>query len=159
MRDTTETSSITERPSTDQPRAGKLMSFTREHPALSVMGAAGVGLLGGFELAAGVLLGAGIIAIADRRDGRNATPEAAEAVRTVRQRAQRLLDRAPKSWRDRARAVIQAARGKLQPLPQQQASQAPTPSPSQPASDPTLGREYGARDEFAEDAELGIPPI
>ena len=36
--------------------------LARAHPVLTVLGAAGLGLLGGVELAAGVLIGAGVLA-------------------------------------------------------------------------------------------------
>src|SRR5947208_9728998 len=48
----------------------KLIAFAREHPKLSVVGAAGIGLLGGAEVAAGVLIGAGGAALLHLELGR-----------------------------------------------------------------------------------------
>ena len=78
------------------------MRFAREHPALSVLGAAGIGLFGGVELAAGMLIGAGVVAALRGTDGTK-----------LRERARAFLDRAPPHVRERARAVVQAARGKI----------------------------------------------
>ncbi|MBX3159767.1 MAG: hypothetical protein KF773_27605 [Deltaproteobacteria bacterium] len=83
---------------------GRLMRFAREHPALSAIGAAGIGLFGGAEVAAGVLIGAGVMAVLHRR---RRPP--------LRERAQSLLDRAPHELKERVRAVMQAARGRLHP--------------------------------------------
>lgn len=90
----------TERAPEDHEHAG-LWKAARAHPALSVLGAAGLGLLGGFELAAGVLIGAGVIAALRH------TPNG-----SLRERAKQILDRAPHDLRERARALVQAARGK-----------------------------------------------
>jgi hypothetical protein len=76
--------------------------FVHRHPIATLLGAAAVALLGGIELAAGVLIGGGVAALAVRPNG----------VRTVRERARALLDRAPSQVKERARAVMQAARGK-----------------------------------------------
>jgi ElaB/YqjD/DUF883 family membrane-anchored ribosome-binding protein len=85
----------------EQPKHG-LRRFAREHPVLSVLGAAGIGLFGGVELAAGVLLGAGVMAGVRGTGGAK-----------FRERARAFLDRAPPHVRARARAVVQAARGKI----------------------------------------------
>jgi hypothetical protein len=114
------------------PRLGNLMTFMRHHPVASVLGAAGVGLLGGPEIALGVVLGAGISVLIDRRGaGRSAgaavdagAPDAAEGARHVRQRAREILDGAPGIVKQRARAVVQAVRGQIAPVPE--AEQAPT---------------------------------
>ncbi len=97
------------------PRLGKALSFARQHPALSVLGAASIGLLGGLELAAGVLIGAGAAALLGR-DDRPATEDLSAESRAVRDRGRKLLDRAPREAMNRARAVVQAARGKIAPM-------------------------------------------
>ncbi|HEX3476401.1 MAG TPA: hypothetical protein VHT91_15360 [Kofleriaceae bacterium] len=104
----------------------------RHHPVVSVLGAAGVGLIGGPEIALGVVLGAGVAVLIDRRGaGRSvhATVEAgaadaADGARHVRQRAREILDGAPGIVRQRARAVVQAVRGQIAPVPEPE--QAPT---------------------------------
>lgn len=78
----------------EEPRRGRLRNFARRHPALAVIGAAGLGLFGGLELAAGMLAGAGI------------------AMFVARQREPREPTQAMRAVRDRARAVVDAALGK-----------------------------------------------
>jgi hypothetical protein len=80
----------------DEHHRGRLRSFARRHPALTVIGAAGLGLLAGPELAAGILAGAGIGMLLRRQGGR----EAREPTQTMR------------AVRERARAVVDAALGK-----------------------------------------------
>jgi len=114
------------------PRLGNLMTFVRHHPVASVLGAAGVGLIGGPEVAFGVVLGAGVAVLIDRRTtGRSVretvevgAADAAEGARHVRQRAREILDGTPGIVRQRARAVVQAVRGQIAPVPQPE--QAPT---------------------------------
>lgn len=114
------------------PRLGKLMTFARHHPVVSVLGAAGVGLIGGPEIAFGVVLGAGIAVLIDRRSGERSAREtveagaadAAEGARHVRQRAREILDDAPGIVKQRVRAVVQAVRGQIAPVPAHE--QAPT---------------------------------
>jgi hypothetical protein len=91
----------------------RLLQFAQHHPTLAVLGAAGIGLFGGLELALGVVIGAGMLALAGRR---SAPPEhdAPESAHTVRQRANQLIENA--HLRDRARAVVQAARGQIAPI-------------------------------------------
>jgi hypothetical protein len=84
----------------------RLMRFVRRHPAMSAVGAVGIGLLGGIELAAGIAIGAGAMAILDRPGNAH-----------LRDRARALLDRAPEGLRERVRAVMQAARGKQSVAP------------------------------------------
>ena len=87
----------------------RMWRFARRHPALSILGTAGLGLIGGLELAGGVLIGAGVAAALRGRSGEGA----AEPVRDVRERARSILSRAPHEVRERARAVVDAARGKM----------------------------------------------
>ena len=116
------------------PRLGHLMTFARHHPVVSVLGAAGVGLIGGPEVAFGVMLGAGIAVLIDRRaDGRSAratveagAADAAEGAHHVRQRAREILDDAPGIVKQRVRAVVQAVRGQIAPVPEHEHEQAPT---------------------------------
>lgn len=88
------------------------VEFARRHPALALIGAAGVGLIGGLELVAGVVIGAGVSALVRAHDGRAVATEARE----VRERARALVGRLPHEVTKRARAVLQAARGKLDPV-------------------------------------------
>jgi len=114
-----------------QPRFKKLLGFAIRHPVVSVIGVAGAGLLAGPELALGVVLGGGVAAlIARTRTAEHRVEEkTTETVGTVRQRARQILDVAPEV-KQRARAVIQAARGKISPV-------------SQPASDSPPSRPEG----------------
>ena len=114
------------------PRLGNLMTFVRHHPVAAVLGAAGVGLIGGPEIAFGVVLGAGIAVLIDRRGGGRSVratveagaADAADGARHVRQRAREILDDAPGIVRQRARAVVQAVRGQITAVPEPE--QAPT---------------------------------
>lgn len=81
----------------------KMWRFACEHPVLSIFGAAGIGLLGGVELAGGVLIGAGVAAAL--RGTRGDAPE-----RSVRERARSMISRAPHDVKERARAVVDAVR-------------------------------------------------
>jgi hypothetical protein len=91
-------------PTNQQPesshREGRITQFGRRHPALTVAGLAAAGLLGGVELAAGVLLGAGVAALLRRPSGSPGQPET---------RAQELRQRIE----ERARAIVSAARGEI----------------------------------------------
>ena len=108
------------------------MTFMRHHPVVSVLGAAGVGLIGGAEVALGAVLGAGIAVLIDRRGADRSVrttveagaADAAEGARHVRQRAREILDEAPGIVKQRARAVVQAVRGQIAPVPEPE--QAPT---------------------------------
>ncbi|HEX8108864.1 MAG TPA: hypothetical protein VF516_14130 [Kofleriaceae bacterium] len=119
------------------------MTFARQHPVMSVLGAAGVGLIGGPEIALGVVLGAGVAVLIDRRGGERAVGEvveasagdAAEGARHVRQRAREILDGAPEIVKQRARAVVQAVRGQIAPMPEPE--QAPTHEASAQGAGPT----------------------
>jgi hypothetical protein len=84
--------------------AGRWTSFARRHPGLAVIGAAAVSLLGGVEVAAGVLIGAGVLALVG--------PRKESHVEAGPRREHELL---PRDLRVRARAIVQAARGELQP--------------------------------------------
>ena len=86
----------------------RLWRFARAHPLASILGVAGFGLFGGIELAGGVLIGAGIAAALRGRPGD--LQRAEETARTVRHRARSFLARAPHEVRERARAVVDAAR-------------------------------------------------
>jgi hypothetical protein len=69
-------------------RFERMMTFARRHPGATVIGAAGIGLFGGLEIAAAVLIGAGVAALV------------------------RLPDRAPRTTdvRDRARSFVERVR-------------------------------------------------
>ena len=109
------------------PRLGRLLSFARRHPALSVIGVAGAGLLAGPELALGVVLGAGVAVLIDRRSGgrverveervERVEEEAVDTARGVRRRARQIFDAEAEIVKQRARAVVQAARGQIPPTP------------------------------------------
>lgn len=92
-------------------------SFVRRHPALTVAGAVGVGLVGGLELAGGMLIGAVIATILQRDDARRAA---------LRTRVRHAADHVPQVVRDRARAVVDAALGRS--APQKPDETAPAPS-------------------------------
>src|SRR5574338_715443 len=111
-------------PMPESPRDGRLMQFGRRHPVLTVAGLAGVGLVGGLEMAAGVLVGAGVTALIRRRDHTARLREGThheeaqppEAQHEGPGRMRRMLERAPQdllAWRERARAVVLAARGEI----------------------------------------------
>jgi hypothetical protein len=82
-----------------------MMAFARRHPVAAVLGAAGVGLFGGFEIAAAILVGAGVAAIVAR--GQRA-PQA----HVVREKARGVFARRPE-LKNRARAVVDAVRGRV----------------------------------------------
>jgi hypothetical protein len=108
----------------------RLVRFGREHPALTIVGVAGVGLAGGLEMAAGVVLGAGVAALIGRSDGRGMAEPAPE----IRGRMRQLLDRTPHDLRQRARAVMLAARGKITPPPEAE-HKPPPPKPEAGATE------------------------
>lgn len=101
-----ETTSLDER---KQPSSA--LAYARRHPALTVIGAAAVGLLGGVELAAGVLIGAGVAAFARARAPQPIEQEA----HGLKERGRQLMSHVPDDVKQRARAVMQAARGQLPP--------------------------------------------
>jgi hypothetical protein len=72
----------------------RAICFAREHPGVSIVAATGVGLFGGIEVAAGVLFGAVVAALVARGD--HEAPH--DHVR---------------SMRERARAAVGAARGRI----------------------------------------------
>src|ERR1041385_9227944 len=75
-------------------RLDRLMTYAREHPRAMVISAAGIGLFGGIEIAAAVLLGAGVAALVK-------LPDRAPPMEGVRDRA--------RSFVDRVRDVVQRA--------------------------------------------------
>jgi ElaB/YqjD/DUF883 family membrane-anchored ribosome-binding protein len=107
--------------------------FAREHPAASVLGAAAVGLFGGIELAAGLVLGAGLFSLLRPKKGES--PIESQA---VRDRARRVLERTPRELLKRARAVVQAARGKVAPV--EESPEATQQRPSSPPATPTTAQ-------------------
>lgn len=126
-----------------------------------MISAAGVGLLGGAELALGVVLGAGVGMLIEkkgdgaRRRAEKATEKveqgmekigeeveeaaagATEAAHTVRRRARQLIDTAPGTVKRRARAVVQAARGQISPVPP--AGGPPLQQPASEAAETSAG--------------------
>jgi hypothetical protein len=90
--------------SEDKPREhdGRFARFGRKHPAWTIAGLAAAGLIGGVEMAAGVLLGAGVIALLRAR------PSAPEPEAPARSHDLQDL-------KDRARAIVKAAKGELVP--------------------------------------------
>jgi len=80
-----------------------LGAFARKHPVATVIGLGGLGLLGGVELAAGILLGAGIDSLLRR--------ESSHHRHSLREKSRAMIDRMPHTVRERARAVVAAARG------------------------------------------------
>ena len=110
----------------------RLLRFGQRHPALTVAGIAGAGLFGGIEMAAGVLLGAGVAALIRRRGNGVAEP-VTSAERHGR--IHRILERTPHDLRDlkqRARAVMSAALGESSPEPSMPQQKPAEPSGSTP---------------------------
>jgi hypothetical protein len=94
------------------PQVTREPGFARRHPMITVLGAAGLGLFGGFELAAGVLIGAGVLAALRVRDGHALGRELGAEMHQTGEKARGLIDRMSPEIRARARAVVEAARGK-----------------------------------------------
>lgn len=106
------------------------MRFGRRHPALTVAGLAGAGLFGGVELATGVLLGASVAALIRRPNGAAPTQSAARRAGGLH----RFLARTPHDLhelKERARSVMQAARGDFTPSTQP-AQEEPRPAQEAP---------------------------
>jgi hypothetical protein len=80
-------------------QAPAIGGFLRRHPALTVLGAASIGVLGGAEMVAGVVLGAGVAALL----GRAPHAHAAREHHRIRDRVSRASER--------ARAIVHAALG------------------------------------------------
>jgi hypothetical protein len=117
----------------------RLVRFGREHPALTIAGLAGAGLFGGLEMAAGIVLGAGVAALVRRPNGHST----AEPAREIRGRMRQMLDRAPHELKERARAVLLAARGKITAPPGAE-HEAPAPVHEAPAPRPEATATQGA---------------
>ncbi len=81
--------------STSEPHG--VIGLMRKHPTLTLLSVAGIGLFGGIELAAGVLLGMGVSAFVRRSNGQSAAKshDAFDALRA------------------RMREIVLAARGRL----------------------------------------------
>ena len=92
----------------------RLRAFARKHPIVSVVGAAGIALLGGVEVAAGVLAGAGLATILQRRSSEHVSREGHHL---------------PDVIRDRARAVVDAAFGKARHTDGESTVEPPAPHP------------------------------
>jgi hypothetical protein len=93
------------------PRGGRgALGLARRHPALTMAGAATLGLFGGFEVAAGIAIGAAMLALL--REGRERAAPGAAATHRVRDRARKRWNDLPQAVRERTRAIVQAARGK-----------------------------------------------
>jgi hypothetical protein len=90
----------------------KVTGFFRRHPVLAVLGTAGAGLIGGIELAFGVVLGAGVAALVGKPGAARAA--ATEVKEETAQAGERLAKLTPEVQK-RARAILQAARGRLAP--------------------------------------------
>ena len=84
------------------PGVRSVVAFVRRHPVVTVLGAAGVGLFGGIEIATAMLVGAGVAAVVARGGGQP---------HVVRVRARGILARHPEI-QNRARAIVNAVRGK-----------------------------------------------
>lgn len=125
MENTNKTPSPSQRP-------GRVMTFARKHPVLTIAGLGGAGLLGGAELAGGILLGAGLHAMLSRRGSRDKL----EVPHTLREKSRAFADRMPPVVRQRARAVVDAARGRTQPTP---------PSEQKPPAEPAASQADAGR--------------
>jgi len=73
-------------PAETRSRLERFMSFAREHPRTMVIGAAGIGLFGGLEIAAAMLVGAGVAALVK-------LPDRAPPMAAVRDRARSMAER------------------------------------------------------------------
>jgi ElaB/YqjD/DUF883 family membrane-anchored ribosome-binding protein len=96
-------------------RTRRIARFARQHPRLSVLTLAGVGILVAPELAFGALLGAGATMFATRSGGKHLRDEAEDVRAASRGRARDVLRRAEElscEMRTRARAVVRAAQGR-----------------------------------------------
>ena len=93
-----------------QHNGGRLRHVAQEHPIVTVLGLGGLGLIGGIELAAGMLIGAGVAAALRIRRGAENEPTA----HSVREKRRAIVDRMPHVVKERARAVIDAALGKTE---------------------------------------------
>lgn len=93
----------TQQPETSK-HEGRLARFSRKHPVLTFGGLAAVGLLGGVELAAGMLAGAGVAALLRRPSSPFVESESSS------QRPTRMHELRQR-FEERARAVVSAARG------------------------------------------------
>jgi hypothetical protein len=87
-------------------REGRISRFTRRHPGLTIAGLAVAGLAGGVELAAGVVLGAGVAALVRR-------PREAPAPSEPSAQPEARMHELRQRFEERARAVISAARGEI----------------------------------------------
>ena len=96
------------KPAEDKPQASEIphgvVAFARRHPVAMVLGAAGIGLFGGIEIAAAMLVGAGVAAIV--------RGQSAPRAHVVREKARSVLARRPE-LKNRARAVVDAVRGRI----------------------------------------------
>jgi len=81
-----------------------MVAFARRHPVATVIGAAGIGLFGGIEIAAAMLVGAGIAAVV--------RGQSAPQAHVVRENARSGGARKPE-LKNRARAVVDAVRGRI----------------------------------------------
>jgi hypothetical protein len=99
----------------------RMASFARQHPRVSLLTAAGVAVFAVPQLALGALLGAGATVLATRRDGSRLQEEAADVRDRAGGRLRDALLRAEilgNELRDRARAMVLAARGqRTEPRP------------------------------------------
>lgn len=77
-----------------------------------MIGTAGAGLIGGLELAAGVIIGAGVAALIRSANDRAPVAKPHEASEDAPTVTQHLSPEVTK----RVRAMVQAARGKLAPI-------------------------------------------
>jgi hypothetical protein len=99
---------------TDTGAPQQALGFVRRHPVLTVLGTAGAGLLGGLELAFGVVLGAGVAALVGKRGSQvGITGEGGAHGEGVSAREK--LARMSPELQKRMRAILQAAQGRLAP--------------------------------------------
>jgi len=91
------------------------LGFVRRHPLLAVLGTAGAGLIGGLELAVGVVLGAGVAALVGKTGSQAGAPGATTLQAEGVSAREKLARMSPELQR-RARAILQAARGRLAPI-------------------------------------------
>ena len=108
-------------------RGGRLRHVAQDHPIVTVLGLGGLGLIGGVEMAAGMLIGAGVAAALRIRRSAENEP----AAHSVREKRRGIVDRMPHVVKERARAVIDAALGK-----NESPAKAPDSAPAETVSPP-----------------------
>jgi hypothetical protein len=118
--------SVTSQPSSESiethDRMHRLLMFGRRHPILTTLGLAGAGLVGGIEVAVGALFGAGIASIIRRPSADVQSEPVPEPIVEPAPPPPVETEHAKShGLRDRAIAILHAARGDTNGTPSKQA--------------------------------------